>query len=85
MAEEEKAKEEKGKKAQFDTYREALVVETATVWPADLATVDPARRERIQRQLHAQPDKAAGLEYVRLHSGFCRQITVTADDLQRIQ
>jgi hypothetical protein len=79
------ADKEKGDKEPFDPYREALVVETATLWPDGLAKVDPTRRERIAQQLHAQPEKAAGLEYIRLHSGFCRQITVTPEDLQRIK
>ena len=71
-------------KEPFDPYREALVVETATIWPDDLAAVDPGRRQRIEQQLHAQPEKAAALEYVRLHTGFCRQITITAEDLKRL-
>jgi hypothetical protein len=71
-------------KEPFDPYREALVVETRMIWPEDLPAVDPARRQRIEQQLHAQPEKATGLEYVRLHTGFCRQITVTADDLKRL-
>jgi hypothetical protein len=25
------------------------------------------------------------LEYVRMHTGFCRQITVTAEDAQRVR
>jgi hypothetical protein len=70
----------------FDPYREALVVETATVWPADLAAgIDPTGREHIESRLHAEADKAADLLYVRLHTGFCRQITVTAEDLRRLQ
>ena len=70
----------------FDPYREALVVETNTLWPDDLAAglSEPQRRE-IEQRLHADPQNAAGLEYVRLHAGFCRQITVTAEDLQRVK
>jgi hypothetical protein len=69
----------------FDPYREALVVETATVWPAELAAgIDPAGREQIETRLHAEAGQAVDLLYVRLHTGFCRQITVTAEDLRRI-
>ncbi|MFO0867419.1 MAG: hypothetical protein U0935_00595 [Pirellulales bacterium] len=67
----------------FDPYREALVMETNTVWPEELADVTPAERLRVETALHAAPDKCAHLEYVRVHSGFCRQITVTSADLQR--
>jgi hypothetical protein len=71
----------------FDPYREALVIETDTVWPDDLADLprEPSERQRIAEQLHAEPARAAELEYVRLHAGFLRQITVTAADLERLR
>jgi hypothetical protein len=67
----------------FDPYREALVIETLTVWPEGLASEplgDSARR-RIEDRLHADPAHAAELEYVRIPAGFIRKITVTASDL----
>jgi len=69
----------------FDPYRDALVVETDTVWPDDLPAVNPVDRDRIEAQLHADPQKAAELAYVRLHTGFLRQITVTPADLERLK
>ena len=70
----------------FDPYREALVVETSTVWPDEVAALVPAaERARIEDRLHADPAAAAELEYVRLYTGFCRQITVTAADVQRVK
>jgi hypothetical protein len=69
----------------YDPYRDALVVETATVWPEELAAVPEDRREKIAARLHADPQRAAHLDYVRLHAGFCRRITVTADDMARVQ
>jgi hypothetical protein len=69
----------------FDPYREALVIETNTVWPEDLAGAAPADREKVEAALHADPRQAAQLQYVRLHAGFCRQITVTAADLERLK
>jgi hypothetical protein len=70
----------------FDPYREALVVEQKTVWPDELsgAPQGESEQERIEARLHAQPAQAAELEYVRLHVGFIRKITVTAVDLQRL-
>jgi hypothetical protein len=67
----------------FDPYREALVIETKTVWPADLTNAPQGERERrlIEERLHADPGKAAELDYVRLHAGFIRKITVTPADL----
>jgi hypothetical protein len=70
----------------FDPYREALVVETDTLWPDGLdANLSPDQQGRIAQRLHADPRQAARLEYVRLHTGFCRKITVTAEDLQRLK
>jgi hypothetical protein len=69
--------------ANFDPYREYLVVETDTVWPAELADVAEPQRKRVEDQLHANPQEAAQLDYVRLPSGFCRRITVTPEDLKR--
>lgn len=71
-------------KNEFDAYRDALVMETMTVWPDNLATVDAARRQSIEQTLHGQPQQAAQLDYVRTHSGFCRRITVSDADLARI-
>jgi hypothetical protein len=69
----------------FDPYREALVVETNTIWPDEYDALDPAERMKIESQLQSQPQSAANLEYVRIHSGFCRQITVTPDDIARLR
>jgi hypothetical protein len=69
---------------EFDPYREALVVETRTIWPDEYDHWDEAERERIAALLHAQPQAASDLEYDRVHTGFCRVIRVTADDLARV-
>ena len=68
----------------FDPYREALVMETATQWPEECAELAPEERERLEQLLHASPDEAAELEYVRTHTGFCRRIVVTPADLERV-
>jgi hypothetical protein len=67
----------------IDPYREALVVETQTVWPDDLAAAPQSEPQRVQiaERLHANPAQAAELEYVRLAAGFIRKITVTPTDL----
>ena len=68
----------------FDPYREALVVETQTVWPdtyEDWTSADKARAEGL---LHASPQEAGMLDYVRQHTGFARVITVTEADLERV-
>ena len=68
----------------FDPYREALVVETATVWPAECAQVEPDRRPALEAKLHADPSACTQLEYIRVHTGFCRRITVTLTDMARL-
>ena len=70
----------------FDPYREALVVETDTLWPDGLdANLNVDQQRQIAERLHADPRQATRLDYVRLHTGFCRRITVTAEDLQRLK
>ncbi|MCE9544230.1 MAG: hypothetical protein K8T25_01710 [Planctomycetia bacterium] len=69
---------------EFDPYREALVMEQATIWPEEFETIDPATRQQLEARLHAAPQEAAELEYIRNHTGFSRQITVTAADLDRL-
>jgi hypothetical protein len=68
----------------YDPYREALVMETETVWPDEYADMPLEERTRITFALHEKPAEAAHLEYVRVHTGFCRRIVVTAADIQRL-
>lgn len=69
----------------FDPYRDAQVVEERTIWPNEFAELSAEEKSRIEKQLHSDAANAAELAYVRLHTGFCRQITVTADDVQRLK
>jgi hypothetical protein len=69
---------------EFDPYREALIVENLTVWPDEYDDWSLADRQRIEALLHSEPQQAAQLEYLRQHTGFCRQITVTPADLERV-
>jgi hypothetical protein len=59
-------------------------VEQLTIWPEEYDSWDETQREQVAAQLHAEPQAAADLDYVRLHTGFCRQITVTPADLARV-
>ena len=69
----------------FDPYREALVMESDTVWPAEYVDLPPSEKARIEGELHAKPDQCGEITYVRTHSGFCRTITVTPADVQRLE
>ena len=68
----------------FDPYREALVVESHTVWPVEYEDWTAADKAHAEVLLHASPQEAAELDYVRQHTGFARVITVTAADLERV-
>ncbi|NCY03067.1 MAG: hypothetical protein EBX36_09220 [Planctomycetia bacterium] len=68
----------------FDPYREALVVEHHTRWPAEYDDWSEADKTRVEPLLHAAPQEAAELDYVRQHTGFARVITVTSADLDRV-
>ena len=69
----------------FDPYREALVVEANTIWPAEFDTLSLGEKARLESKLHAAPKDAADLDYTRLHTGFARDITVTAADVERVK
>ncbi|MCO6453735.1 MAG: hypothetical protein J5I93_00325 [Pirellulaceae bacterium] len=67
----------------FDPYREALVMETETLWPDEYDHLSPEEKARIETALHGDPASCSHMTYVRTHTGFCRQITVTAEDVER--
>jgi hypothetical protein len=68
----------------FDPYREALVMETNTIWPSEYDELPATEKAALEEKLHASPANCGQLEYVRTHTGFCRQITVTSGDVQRL-
>ncbi|MFM8379889.1 MAG: hypothetical protein ACKOB1_11265 [Planctomycetia bacterium] len=68
----------------LDPYREALVMEHHTAWPAEYDDWSPADKARVEALLHASPAEAADLDYVRQHTGFARVITVTPGDVERV-
>jgi hypothetical protein len=68
----------------FDPYREALIMETNTIWPEEFAELSAAQKRSIEQKLHANPQECGHLEYIRTHTGFCRQITVTSEDVERV-
>ena len=67
----------------FDPYREALIVETATVWPEEYDELELEEKTQLEQVLHADPESCSNIAYVRQHTGFCRQVTVTEEDFER--
>jgi hypothetical protein len=59
-------------------------MENATVWPDEYDDWEPSDRMRVEAFLHADPKNCADLTYFRQHTGFCRKITVTEADLERL-
>jgi hypothetical protein len=79
----------KGSNVPSDEYRSLLyagqlVMEQSTIWPEEYDELEWAEKQRLEQSLHADPQRAVHLEYVRMHTGFCRQITVTPEDMQRL-
>ena len=68
----------------FDPYREALVIETLTTWPAE-CELDQRQKDKIAAALHADPEQASNLAYVRMYTGFRREIDVSQADIERVQ
>lgn len=68
----------------FDPYREALIMETDTVWPSAYDEWEASEKQKVERALHAEPQACQQIEYVRVHTGFCRTITVTPADIERV-
>lgn len=69
----------------YDPYREALVLEENTCWPGEYSDLDANEKARIAAALHADPENCASLEYIRIHTGFCRSVSVTAEDVERVR
>ena len=69
---------------QYDPSREALIVEVETEWPDEYDDWEPSERARVEMLLHQRPQEASHLEYVRTHTGFCRRIVVTPEDIERV-
>ena len=68
----------------FDPYREALIVEVETQWPEEYDDWEPTERRGSRRCCISGREEAAQLEYVRTHTGFCRRIIVTPEDIERV-
>src|SRR5882724_3154090 len=48
----------------FDPYREALVMETETIWPTLFDDLPKPEKVRLEQQLHADPGACGQLDYV---------------------
>jgi hypothetical protein len=68
----------------FDRRLESLVIETRTFWGSDVSGLSAEDKAVVARAIHEQPELASQINYERAHTGFCREITVTAADIARL-
>jgi hypothetical protein len=68
----------------FDPRVDDLVVETITHWGNDVRDLPADDRRWLAEALHTQPQLASQVQYRRAHTGFTREITVTAADIERL-
>ena len=73
--------------AKYDGYQarlETMVTELQTDWPEEVGGIAEERRAAIAARLHERPQEAADIRYDRQHTGFARVVTVTLDDVARL-
>lgn len=68
----------------FDRRLEALVMEQRTVFDDELRELAADDRRWLAGALHAEPHRATSLRYVRHHTGFCREILATRQDVEQL-
>lgn len=68
----------------FDRRLDSLVVETRTSFAADATGLAAADAQWISTAIHHKPELASKISYERAHTGFIRDIVVTAADIARL-
>ena len=68
----------------YDRRIDVLVMERRTAFADDLGMLADDDRRWLAAALHAAPARAARLRYERQHTGFCREITATRADVERL-
>jgi hypothetical protein len=68
----------------YDARVDALVVETRTLWDAEVGSLPEEDRQWLAAAVHRHPEEAARIRYERAHTGFTREITVTVADVERL-
>ena len=68
----------------YDPRLESLVMEERTFWDGDIGDLSDEDKVWLARAIHRRPELAGKIEYVRAHTGFTREITVTVADVERL-
>ena len=68
----------------FDRRVDSLVIETRTQFAPDVVGLSAEDAKWVSKAIHEKPELASQVAYERAHTGFCREITVTAADIARL-
>ena len=68
----------------YDSRVDSLVIESRTQWDSSVGKLSDEDKTFLARMVHQSPAKATKIAYWRSHTGFTREITVTAEDIARI-
>ncbi len=68
----------------FDRRIESLVVETRTRFATDATGLAAADAHWVSQAIHQKPHLASNISYERTHTGFIRDICVTAADIAKL-
>lgn len=68
----------------FDPRVDSLVIETRTAWADDVQGLSDTDKQWLAKAIHRKPHLAGNVTYERAHTGFTREITVTAADVARL-
>ena len=69
---------------QYDPRLESLVVETRTLWDKDVQGLSAEDKTLVAQSLHRAAKLVGKINYERTHTGFTREITVSAADIERL-
>ena len=68
----------------FDRRMDSLVVETRTSFSPEVSGLAAEDSQWISKAIHHHPELASQISYERAHTGFIRDIVVTAADVARL-
>lgn len=68
----------------YDSRVDSLVMESRTEWDPSIGKLSEEDKTFLAKMVHQHPAKARKIAYFRSHTGFTREITVTAADIARI-
>ncbi len=68
----------------YDPRVDSLVVETRTLWADDVGDLSDEDKKWLADAIHRRPDLAGTISYERAHTGFTREVTISAADVARL-